>query len=269
MREGESLKQSGYEITLEREFHALEPGKTALEMLENTSRLLGAKPLKTGRYRAYFEPRAFANLMNLFAFMLSGKTVVEGKSRFADKLGQQVASGVFNLIDDPLLPDGKGNRPFDSEGTPARTLHLIENGTLNSFMHNTATARALKQENTGHASRSYKGTLGVAPSNLFVAPGAGVELEQGVIVTDMMGVHAGANPISGDFSLQAFGLNVEKGEVTHPVDNFAISGNLPELLTRITAVGDELRWYPQGSMTGAPMVEGGRAFVRGRVASCL
>ena len=254
MRQGESLKQN-FEISLEREFHALEPGKTALEMTAKTSRLLGAKPLKTGRYRAYFEPGAFAQLMNLFAFMLSGKTVVEGKSRFADKLGQQVASEAFTLIDDPLLPNGKGNRPFDSEGTPAQTLHLIEEGTLSSFMHNTATARALGQENTGHASRSYKGTLGVAPSNLFVAPGAGVELEQGIIVTDMMGVHAGANPISGDFSLQAFGLNVEGGEVTHPVDNFAVSGNLLELLTRITAVGDELEWHPQGSMTGAPMVE--------------
>lgn len=254
MRQGDSLKQT-YDFSFEKEFHALEPGKTALEMIRKTSRLLGAEPLKTGRYRAYIEPQAFAQLMGLFVFMLSGKTVMEGKSRFGDKLGQQVASDLFTLIDDPLLPGGKGNRPFDSEGTPAQTLHLIDDGRLNSFMHNSATARALGQENTGHASRSYKGTLGVGPSNLFVKPGAGVSFEKGVIITDVMGVHAGANPISGDFSLQAFGLNVEGGEVTHPVENFAVSGNLLELLTDITGVGDELEWYPQDGMIGAPMIE--------------
>ena len=254
MRQGESLKQV-YDFNFEKEFHALEPGKTALKMIDKTSRMLGAKPLKTGRYRVYFEPSAFTQLMGLFVFMLSGKTVLEGKSRFADKLGQRVASELFTLTDDPLLPDGKGNRPFDSEGTPAQTLQLIENGVLKSFFHNSATAKALGQDNTGHASRSYKSTLGIGPSNLFVEPGEGVTLEKGVIITDMMGVHAGANPISGDFSLQAFGLNVEGGEVTHPVENFALSGNLSELLMNITAVGSELEWFPAGGILGAPMVE--------------
>ena len=193
--------------------------------------------------------------MGLFVFMLSGKTVMEGKSRFADKLNQRVASELFTLTDDPLLPGGKGNRPFDSEGTPAQRLQLIENGVLKSFFHNSATAKALSHDNTGHAQRSYKSTLGVGPSNLFVEPGEGVTPQQGVIITDLMGVHAGANPISGDFSLQAFGLNVEGGEVTHPLENFAVSGNLSELLMNITGVGSELEWFPYGGILGAPMVE--------------
>lgn len=254
MRQDDSLKQV-YDFNLEKEFHALEPGKTALDMIDKTARMLGAKPLKTGRYRSYFEPKAFAQLMGLFVFMLSGKTVLEGKSRFADKIGEKVASELFTLVDDPLLPGGKGNRPFDSEGTPAQTLRLIENGVLKRFMHNSATAQALGHNNTGHAQRSYKSTLGVGPSNLFVEPGSGVTLEQGVVITDLMGVHAGANPISGDFSLQAFGLNVEGGEVKHPIENFAVSGNLLELLMNITGIGGELEWFPYSGILGAPMVE--------------
>jgi len=73
----------------------------------------------------------------------------------------------------------------------------------------------------------------------------------------------------GGFSLQAFGLNVEGGEVTHPVDNFAVSENLTELLTRITVLGEELECHSQGNVIGAPMVEVADLIVRGRIAGCL
>lgn len=254
MQAEESLKQ-GFDYQFSQEFHALEPGKTALEMLERTGRLLGAKPLKTGKYTAYLEAKAFAQLLSVFLYMLSGKTVLEGKSRLADKLGERVAAEAVSLIDDPTLPTGLMSRPFDSEGTPAKPVTLIERGVLKSFLHNAYTAKLLGQANTGHASRSYKGTLDVGASNLYLEPGTGVTLEHGVIVTDLMGVHAGANPISGDVSLQAFGLWVEGGEVAYPVDDFAISGNLLEMLARISALGDKLSWEYVGGYMGVPMAE--------------
>lgn len=254
MAQGENIKQH-FDFQLEKEFHALEPGRTALRMLEDTSRLLGAKPLKTGRYTAYIEPKAFAQLMGIFFFMISGKTVMEGKSRLADKLGQKIASELVTIIDDPLLKDGKANRPFDSEGVPAQTLRVIENGVLKSFLHNSETARALNQANTGHASRSYSSTLGVAPSNFYLQPGQGITLREGIIITELMGVHAGANPISGDISVQAFGLKVEGGEVVCAVDNFALSSNLLDMLMNVRALGDSLEWSPFAGMTGSPMVE--------------
>ncbi|MCX8089204.1 MAG: metallopeptidase TldD-related protein, partial [Meiothermus ruber] len=110
-------------------------------------------------------------------------------------------------------------------------------------------------ENTGHAARNYKGVLGIAPSNLFVEPGAGVQMDSGIVVTDLMGLHAGANPISGEFSLQALGLKVEGGEVAYPVENFTVAGNFLELLNRITALGSELEWNPMMGIVGSPMVE--------------
>jgi PmbA protein len=255
MGEGSSLKQA-LEIELSKEFHSLEPGRTAQEFIQKTGRLLGARPLKTGRYRAYFEPKAFGQLLAVMGmFMLSAKNVLEGKSLLAGKVGQKIASEIFTLIDDPTLPGGLASRPFDAEGSPARRTVLIENGVLRTFAHNSETAHKMGVQNTGHAARSYKGVLGVAPTNLFVEPGQGVKQKDGIVITDMMGLHAGANPISGEFSLQALGLKLEGGEVAYPVENFTVAGSFLELLLSVTALGTELEWHPLMGIVGSPMVE--------------
>ena len=253
MQEGESIKQ-GVDISIEKEFHALDPMTTAQKMIETTARHLGARPLKTGRYRAYLEPRVVAQLLGVLMRALSGKALIEGKSRFADRLGEEVASDRITLVDDPTLSDGLASRPFDSEGTPARAVTLIEGGVLRSFLHNSYTARKAGHENTGHASRSYRSTLDVGFSNLSLQTGEGVDLVDGVLVTDLLGLHAGANPITGDLSLQAFGIRIE-GDERYPVENFAISGNLFELLKRVSAVGDESEWHFAAGAIGAPMLE--------------
>ncbi len=254
MAAGTSVKQ-GWEVKVAREIAALDPASTAQEFIRKTGRLLGARELSSGRYTAYFEPQAFLALLAPFISLWSGKWVLEGKSRLADKLGQRVASAVFSLYDDPDHPQGLMNAPFDAEGTPTRKVHLLREGVVESFMHNTFTARKLGHEPSGHAARSYKGVLDVAPHNLIVAPGAGVRLEDGVLVTDLMGVHAGAKPISGDFSLQALGLKIEGGEAAYPVENFTISGNFFELLERVVAVGSELEWSVLYLAGASPTVE--------------
>jgi PmbA protein len=154
-------------------------------------------------------------------------------------------------VDDATRSDGLGSRPFDAEGTPSQRLVIVEGGILRHFLHNTDTARRTGQASTGHASRSYASPLGVAATNLVLEPGAGVPEGDGVIVTDLMGVHAGANPITGDVSVQAMGLEVVGGERA-PVDDFAVSFNLFELMERVEAVGDDLAWFPKGAMIAAP-----------------
>ncbi|AEV16661.1 hypothetical protein TCCBUS3UF1_16200 [Thermus sp. CCB_US3_UF1] len=253
LKEGESLKQ-GWDFRPAKEFHALDPGRTALELREKTARLLGARPLRTGRYRAYLEPRAMAGLLRVFAEALSGKNALEGKSRLLGRLGEQVASAWVTLVDDPTLEKGLASRPFDAEGTPARPVTLIERGVFRSFLHNSETARALGQANTGHAFRRYRSTLDVAPSNLYLLPVGNLKLERGVLIAEFMGLHAGANPVSLDFSLQALGLWVEEGEVRHAVENFAVSGNLLELFQAIEALGEDLDWELMGSAYGSPTV---------------
>jgi PmbA protein len=252
MREGESVKQ-GWEVDLGKEFHALDPGRTSQEILRKVGRHLGARPLRTGRRRAVLEPDVVATLLGLFAFAISGKSLAEGKSRLADKIGRPVASDLVTIVDDATRVDGLGSRPFDAEGTPAGRLVVVDRGVLRSFMHNTETARRTGQATTGHASRSYASTLGVGATNLILEAGAGIPEGDGVIVTDLMGVHAGANPITGDVSVQAMGLETIGGEAV-PVDDFAISFNLFELLMRIEAVGTDLTWLPKSAMIAAPSV---------------
>ena len=247
MRADGSVKQ-GFEFAHANDFHQLEPGRTALRALEGLGRHLGARPLTTGRRRAVLEPRVVSTLLSLLAYSLSGKTLAEGKSALAGKLGERVAAAGFTLVDDPTLRGGLASRPFDSEGTPSRRVVLVEDGVLRSFLHNTETAARTGQQTTGHAQRSYAGTLGVGITNLVLSPGAGVTPGDGVLVTDLMGVHAGANPITGDVSLQAMGLETVGGE-TFPVDDFAVSFNLFELLQRIDEVGDvpETHADPRGA----------------------
>lgn len=242
MREGESVKQ-GFEYSVKPDFYQLEPGTTAQYALHRVGRQLGAKPLTTGRRRAVFEPEVVARLLGLLSFALSAKSVAEGKSGLSGKLGEMVAAQSITIVDDPTLPGALGSRPFDAEGTPAQRTPLIEAGVLRSFLHNSDTARKLGQTNTGHAVRSYSSTLGVGTSNLIVEAGTGIPDGDGILITDLMGLHAGANPITGDVSLQAMGMELKGGEQS-PVDDFAISFNLFELLKQIEAVGDDQKWFP-------------------------
>ncbi|MDR7592623.1 MAG: metallopeptidase TldD-related protein [Armatimonadota bacterium] len=252
MQQGSSLKQA-WEARFVTDVAALDPGRTALDLTERTARLLGARPLRTGRYPAYLEPRPLAALLAAFWPMWSGKMVQEGKSRLRGRLGERVASPLVTLVDDPTLPDGLATRPFDAEGTPARPLTLVEDGVLQAFLTNSETARALGLPNTGHAARSYRGVLGVAPSNLYLAPRGPLPLAQGVLVAEVMGLHAGTNPVTGEFSVQALGLWVEDGAVAYPLENFTVAGDFLDLLAHVVGVGEGLRWELEGpSAFGAP-----------------
>ncbi|HEY3247159.1 MAG TPA: metallopeptidase TldD-related protein [bacterium] len=255
MQDGQSLKQS-WDADWVRNLESLDPAHTALDFTQRTGRLLGARPLPTGRYTAYFEPKAFAHLLSAFWSLWSGKAAIEGKSRLANRLGQRVASAAFTLIDDPTLADGLATRPFDSEGTPARPVTLVEDGVLRTFFTSSETARALALPNTGHAARSYRSVLTTLPSNLYVKPGGGLRMETGVIVAELSGVHAGTNAISGDFSVQALGLWVENGQVAYAVENFAVAGDFLSLLMNITGIDAVLKWELMGRMAiGTPTIE--------------
>ncbi len=254
MEDGTSRKQ-GWDMRWATDLHALDPGRTAFEFAERTGRLLGARPLRTGRYPAYFESKAFANILMAFWPMWSAKAVVEGKSRLAGRLGEVVAAPIVTLVDDPTIPGGLATRPFDAEGTPARPVTLVEDGVLRAYLTNSETARALSLVNNGHAARHYRGTLAVVPSNLYVRAGSGVSPERGVVITEVMGVHAGASAITGEFSVQGLGLWVEGGEVAYPVENFAVAGDFLALLRDITGLGATLDWEFQFGMAfGAPLI---------------
>lgn len=233
-----------------RDFASLNPVAVAETAARAAARRLGSREIPSGSYPVVLAPRAMADLLGTFASMFSAKAALEGKSLLVGKLGERLASPLVTLIDDPLHAAGMGSRPFDAEGVPSKALTLIEAGVFKTFLHNTQTARQLALASTGHAARgSYKGTVGIAPSNLYLLPGAkGAEAlleSEGplLLIDDLQGLHAGTNPVSGDFSLAAQGYYHEGGACLHPAHNFTVAGNILQLLADVSALGNDLTFF--------------------------
>jgi PmbA protein len=156
-------------------------------------------------------------------------------------------------VDDPLLENGAATAPFDGEGVAGRRKNVIEAGRLTTYLHNLKTARKDGVESTGNASRpSFKSPVGIAPTNFFIEPGqAGFAdliqaLGDGLIIINVQGTHSGANPVSGDFSLGAYGYLVQGGRIVRPVEQITIAGNFFRLLENVEAVGSDLEFGNPG-----------------------
>ncbi|WP_034386632.1 TldD/PmbA family protein [Deinococcus sp. YIM 77859] len=253
---GQNKMQGDWQFT--REFSELDPTRTALSAVEKAVALLGAQPAPSGTFPAVITGECLAHLLMLFSPMFSGKMVEEGKSPLVGRLGERIAASVVTLVDDATLPRGLASRAFDAEGCPSTPLTLIEQGRLTALMHNAATAARAGTASTGHATRfGIQGTVGVGPSNLYLqgghtSPAALASGLTGLRLTEVSGGHAGANPITGDFSLEAQGFWLEGGKVAYPLEVFTVAGNILDLLANIEAVGSELHWTPYAA--GAPDV---------------
>lgn len=248
-----------YQVKASRQIADLEPEAIAKQAVERAARKLGAVEPKSGHYPVLIAPEAMADLLGVFSGIFSGKAAQEGKSLLRDRLGETIASPAVTLIDDALQTEGFGARPFDDEGCPSRALPLVEGGVFKAFLHNSETACKAKTMSTGHGSRSgYRGTLEVTPANLYLKPGDKdpldlvVSFKEAVMVSEVTGLHAGANAISGDFSLQAQGYWLQDGQVDHPIHNFTVSGNFYDLLAEVSEVANDLEWFT--SCIGSPSV---------------
>jgi PmbA protein len=230
---------------------------TGREAGARSAGLLGGTPLQTGRYAVLFDSLAFSEIVSLLGEVLSAEMVVRGSSVFRDRLGERVASGKFTLVDDPFLPGGCFNAPFDDEGVCSAARRLVSEGILASFLHNSYTARKTGQGRAGNAFRgTFKGVPVPGPTNLFVAAGrAGTKellenLGKGIYIQDVMGMHT-ADPVSGDFSVGISGFEVRGGEMGRAVCEMTISGNVLSLLGGIVATGNAVRFAGQ---VGSPAV---------------
>ncbi|MCL4218579.1 MAG: TldD/PmbA family protein, partial [Candidatus Hydrogenedentes bacterium] len=188
---------------------------------------------------------------------LKGSAVVKGRSRYADKLGEGIASENITIIDQNDAPKGLNRAPFDGEGVTSKRILLIEDGILRCFLHNLYTARKRGDESTANAGRGgFRGTPEVSASNLYIEPGNETQetliegVDEGLFVTGLMGVHT-ADPISGDFSFGAEGLVIRKGALAESFRGVTIAGNIGGILQGIVSVGSDLRFF--GSI-GAPSV---------------
>jgi PmbA protein len=215
----------------------------------------GAQPLPSGTMPVVFDPWVGAEFLDTLSAALGADAVQRGKSLFAGKLGQELASPLVTLIDDGRFPGGMATDPYDDEGFPTQTTVLVENGVLKEFLYDSYTAAREGRASTGNAVRGgIAGPPMCDASNFYMAPGRLppekliAETSKAFWVHEVLGMHT-ADAVSGDFSVGASGLLIEKGKVARAVKGVTLAGNFLDLLKNVDAVANDLTWY--GS-TGSP-----------------
>lgn len=203
---------------------------------------LGPARIASGAMPIVFDRRVSASLVGHFIGAIGGPAITRKTSFLLDAMGTQVFARGIGIRDDPHRPRGLRSRPFDGEGLPVLPQVLVADGKLETWLLDSASARQLGLEPTGHASRGVGGSPGVSPSNLYLEAGnvppetlVG-EIERGILVTELIG--QGVNGVTGDYSRGASGFLIEKGEITRPVSEITIAGNLKDMFRALTPAND-------------------------------
>jgi len=243
--------QTGFGFSVGRSPDDFDLAKAAKEAAERATRLLGAVKPPSRRLTVVLDPFVAAQFLGIISSTLNGEAVIKGRSLFRDRLGEQVASPLFRLVDDPTNPLAYTATELDGEGLAARRNVLIDGGVLQQFVHNSYSARRAGTVSTGNAVRGgFKGTPGVGALALQVQPGTRSQAElisditDGVLVQSVSGMHSGVNPISGDFSTGASGLLISNGQLGGPVREFTIASTLQRMLLDVLEVGGDIDWLP-------------------------
>ena len=266
-RDGEKAS-TGMEISITHDFAMLDYKTLAESAVEKAVFGLNGKTIPSGTYRTIIENGAMADLLETFSGLFSAENTQHNLSLLKGKVGETIAAECVVLMDDPLLPFAEGSRPFDAEGVATKTKAVIENGVLKTLLHNLKTAQKDGVETTGNASKaSYSAPIRVSPTNFFFKPGtkdlAGLmtQMGNGLVITEVNGLHSGANSISGDFSLLAKGYTVKDGKKIDAVEQITVAGNFYQLLQNIRSFGSDLK-FPGGSV-GSPSVDVGEMSIAG------
>ncbi len=243
--------QTGYGFSVGDSPKEFDLPKAAREASDRATRLLGATKPPSKRVTVVLDPYVAAQFLGVISSTLNGESVSKGRSFFADRLGDQVADARITLVDDPTNPLAYTATDIDGEGLAARRNVLIENGVLKKFVHSSYSARRLNTVSTGNAVRGgFAGSPGVGCIAMQLTPGTKSqielisEVEDGVWVQMVQGLHSGVNPISGDFSTGASGLLISNGQVGAPVREFTIASTLQRMLLDVVALGNDVDWLP-------------------------
>lgn len=272
VKEGDETKNE-HIIKMFRNFDEWDEKAHALESVEKTIAMLGAKSIPSGAYKTIMGPSAMASLLQVMVSVFSGEAADKGLTYFKDKVGQQVASELVTIWDDPHLSGGFASVPFDSEGVPTQKKTLIENGQMMGFVHNLKTAKKFGVAPTGNGFKaSFKSPVGISVTNFYLKEGDhSVEslceyIEEGLYLTALDGLHAGINSVTGDFSLSCRGFKVEKGKRTSPVNQCTVSGNFFKMLLAIDKIGKDFSFEEMDSnaIFGAPSVSVGTLVYAGQ-----
>ena len=215
---------------------------------------IGAGSVDSGKYNVVISGNQMRSLLSVFSSAFSAKAVIDGMSRLKGKEGEKIASEIVTITDDPQREGNAVGTTFDAEGVATHRKAVVEAGVLKTFLHNRETALAMGKETTANASKAgYSSPIGIRPYSFAIEPGDKSQDElfamagDGIYITEINGLHAGANPVSGDFSLQSAGFLIKDGKKAEAVKGFTVAGNFFELLKNISCLGNKLE---RGVTTG-------------------
>lgn len=237
----------GYARDMQFEFEKIDYDKIVKKSTEEALASLGAGSLKTGVYPVVFRYDVMTSILQAFSSVFSGEAAVKKLTLLTDKIETKVFGKNINIIDDPFCDKAVIKQPFDDEGVPCYTKNIVENGVFKGFMHNLSSADYFNTKSTGNGFKAgIAGSVNVSPTNLYLQPGEKtleeviLTMNEGILITDVNGLHAGLNPISGAFNVQASGFEIKEGKIDKPVTLFVVSSNFYELLNNIEEIANDL-----------------------------
>jgi PmbA protein len=246
--------QTGFGFSVGRSPVEFDLAKAAKEASDRATRLLGATKPSTKRTTIVLDPYVTASFLGIISSTLNGESVAKGRSLFKDRLGENVANPIVTLVDDPTNSKAYTATDLDGEGLAARRNVLIDAGVLQKFVHSSYSARRVGTKSTGNAIRGgFKGTPGVGCLALQLLPGTRDQdaligdIDDGVLIQSVSGLHSGVNAISGDFSAGASGLTISNGQLGGPIREFTIASTLQRMLQDVVEIGNDIDWLPMSA----------------------
>jgi len=209
------------------------PESVGLEAGRRAARRLNSRKVKSQAVPIVFDNRIAASLINHMLGAISGSAIARGTSFLKDRLGQRIFSEGITVVEDPLIPRGLGSRAFDGDGLARVKRNIIDRGVLTTWLLDLPSARQLNLAPTGHGS----GT-----SNIYIKPGVASrddllrDIAEGFYVTEMIG--SSVNMVTGDYSRGASGFWIENGNLTYPVSEVTIAGNMMDMFLNVTQASD-------------------------------
>ena len=261
LAEADGETKTGHGVSVGRSPADIDLAEAAADAVDRSTRLLGAVQPSSGLVTLVLEPQMAATVLSIVGGMLGGEAVLKGRSPFAERMGEEIASPLVFLVDDPTEPLSLGADRHDGEGLATRPVPLIEAGVLRGFLHNTYTGRRAGAASTASAVRGYRSTPGAGAQALALAPGSGTldeliaGVEHGVLVQSMSGLHSGVNPTSGDFSVGVEGLMIRNGRRAEPIREATLASTVQRLLLDVAAVGGDREWTPGGTAASPVVID--------------
>ena len=209
---------------------------------ERAVKRLNAAKIETQKVPVVYDPRVAGGIVRHAASGINGAAIARGTSFLKDSMGERIFPDGVAIVDDPHRGRGLRSKPFDGEGLPNARRVLFENGSLKTWILDLASAKQLGLQSTGHAARGTATPPSPAATNLYMEAGSQTpeellgDIKSGFYVTELIGM--GVNMVTGDYSRGATGFWIENGEITHPVSEMTIAGNLKNMFAALTPAND-------------------------------